>query len=202
MAMDTAKEKNIETLHSAIRQLPSIAPPEQVWFRIEQELGLAEAIRRLPDYHPPEEIWRRLNHELALRPPVRKKRTLFRLPYGIAAAATLTLFAISLWWLASLPGEQVSLSYTTEMSQQMAIPPDWDNENDQFKRILQLAQQSPVVDPSELAVLASELEELETAKQALLALYQKYGDDPDIARKIAGLERERSAVLRQIAGLI
>ena len=101
------KELNHNTLHEALRTLPTYEPPLALWDDIELALdsedALAESVQQLPQYDPPDAVWQHLEAQLDAAAPQKTVRLapalrpLRRRQWWAAAAAVALLVAA--WWL-------------------------------------------------------------------------------------------------------
>lgn len=209
------KQTNHDTLQAAIQQLPQYDPPPELWGEIERALdadaALADAAQNLPRYDPPPSVWQQIETRLSRQ--TRSGRTIRRQQWmpknskqrqwlAAAAAAGLLLTA---WWY--LHPDEPSGSRITHIRQE---PVDavvqaviWEPEDAGFALLTDLcASRAPVCDEPAFQSLRSELDELTAAKDRLRSALGQYGDDPDLAAQLTKIERERSAVLRQLIQLI
>jgi hypothetical protein len=197
----STKEHNRETLQAAIRRLPQYAPAAPVWQRIEHQLEndlvFQDAVQSLPTYAPPVAVWQRI--AAGLEKPVRMRR-LRPAWFGAAAAAVVLLAVGTYWWYTQTPElvEKVQLVYTETETRAAAFKADWDEDETDIAALTKVyAQRAALANLNES--LLSELQELNQAKAAIKAMLTKYGNDPDLIRTIADLERQRSAIVKQMA---
>jgi hypothetical protein len=197
----STKEHNRETLQAAIRRLPQYAPAAPVWQRIEHQLEndlvFQDAVQSLPTYAPPVAVWQRI--AAGLEKPVRMRR-LRPAWFGAAAAAVVLLAVGTYWWYTQTPElvEKVQLVYTETETRPATFKADWDEDETDIAALTKVyAQRAALANLNES--LLSELQELNQAKAAIKAMLTKYGNDPDLIRTIADLERQRSAIVKQMA---
>ena len=202
-------DKNKHILGEAIRNLPQYQPPADLWRKI--ECGLEEdrqdgqwrrRIKELPQYEAPALIWEQIAEEL---PGEQKKvahRKIIRLwPRLAAVAAVLVLLLAGAWWQFGQT-EKVQLAFSQEMTSEAQLIEDWDQDEAEIESVMQLAANSPMENPLDFERLKQDLEELNAAKAELLQLMEAYGKDPKVMREIGEIERQRSAVIKQVVTLI
>ena len=194
-------EKNRSTLKKAIEHLPEYTPPATLWDKLAKDLDnkdtLSDGLSQLPGYSPPPQVWNAISTALEEDPKSAKVRYLqiSRL-MGIAAAGLLLLFAA--FWLQREPAPKVALTYKQETISPIQITMDWDDNEPQFELVLQQLEQLESPTPS-LNKLKLELEELNSAKQEVKVMLTAYGGrDPDLINQLGHIERERSAVYREL----
>ncbi len=189
------EEKNKSTLRQALDQLPQYQPPDSLWGNIESDLERPQPLPldRLPGYTPPPQVWNHLNEALDQNNQRRLRIRRLRI-VGLAAGF---LLAIGLFaWFEARQGPTITVAYSQEPASEVVLTKDWDADEQSFDQI--------TVDPweldrgSEFADLQFELEELSQAKEEVKAMLVAYGGDPQLVRQLSNIERERSAVYRQI----
>ncbi|MBC6993642.1 hypothetical protein QWY85_08680 [Neolewinella lacunae] len=192
------KEKNEARLREALGRLPEYDPPAGVWEDLAAQLP-PELQGRLPSYPPPAEVWNAVSRQLdtAQQPGVeRPLRSLPRLPFRWSAVAAVLLLVLGATavWRGIDPGPKVTYSYGQEISRESTVA-DWDNEESSFDRVL--AEIEARNEPN-LNTLRLELDELTEAKEDIKAMLVAYGEDPEVVRQLAEIERDRSDVYRRI----
>ncbi|HQU59237.1 MAG TPA: hypothetical protein PLU64_08575 [Saprospiraceae bacterium] len=201
-----SKEQNPEVLKAAIRQLPAYRPPDTVWGDIEAALGqmeqeqaLREALAQLPAYSPPESLWETIEAEL---PDVNRKAPRLRaISWASAAAAAVVLLSIA-WFLWPSPDSPFEVSYayeTTTGSNPTLFENDWDEDEPALKKAVDQFSQDPVArqDPAYQSLLV-EWKELNEAKAEVVEIMERYGKDGRLIRQLSEIERERSALAKQM----
>jgi hypothetical protein len=189
-------DMNEQNLHKAIQQLPTYAPSDQLWSWIEAELVLGEAVQELPTYAPSDELWSRIENELPQTANVRRLRPIRVLQ--AAAAAIAILLIVTFWWQQNAaPQEEIISSIAVENPALLAA--DWNEDEAAFARINSLCEQHPFwCETASVQELKAELEELSTAKGAVLQQMQKYGTQARLVHQVKHIEQERSQVLQAL----
>ncbi len=189
------KEKNYHTLRDALNQLPEYGAPAGAWEGVEKAMrpGLGE---QLPAYRPPAEVWNGLSQQLdaAAEPAATKVRRLWPRIAAVAAGLAL-LLSIGLGLGSGIDrGPDISYAYSQEPAP-APIVNDWEEEEESFARVT--AEIAARNEPH-LNTLAHELSELTEASQEIKAMLVSYGEDPNIVRQLAEIERDRSDIYRRI----
>lgn len=195
-------EHNKDNLRRAIKQLPEYTPPPSLWDQIadgleeegDDQAPLKEAVGRLPGYTPPVSVWNKLSRQLDEDQSRKRLRVLRRrqvLQWAAVAAVVLSAVA----WLMYEPGPKVRLQYAQETLQEFKLEVDWNTDEGTFA---QLEDVLAGVNNPEINKLRMEYEELCTAHQDVEAMLVSYGQDPQLIRQMADIERERSDIYRQI----
>ncbi len=205
------KEKNREMLRGALSRLPQYAPPAGLWAGVRRQLepGLAD---RLPSYQPPPEVWNELSAHLQMQqegdgaqvralagkeqqsPRSRSLRRYRPLRWVAVAAGFLLLLTAAYQLLADEAGPTVSYAYQREAAP-TATARDWEDDESSFTAVLNELEHR---NEPELNTLRMELDELTEASQEVKAMLVAYGDDPQVVRQLAAIERDRSDVYRRI----
>lgn len=202
-------DKNKHTLEEAIGKLPQYQPPTMLWDQLSEELEMdrqdvqwRSKIVDLPQHEAPSFIWDNIAQELPAEAPVQRRGKLVRLLPRIAAAASvLLLLAVGFWWQGRST-EKVELLITQEIVPGAEWPEDWQQEDAEIESVMQLAANSPMERPEDFERLKADLEELNSARAELLELMEAYGKDPKVLKEIGEIERQRSAVVKQVVSLI
>ncbi len=195
-------EHNKDKLKEALQQMRSFSPPDGLWEKIsagmeessEDQQVLNEAVDRLPGYTPPVSVWNRLTRVLDQDADQRKLRVLRRRQV-LAWAAVVALLISATAWLWYEPGPKVSLQYAQETVQEFKAAQDWNADEPTFAKLEEVLAE--VNDPT-INKLRLEYEELSTAHQDVEAMLVSYGQDPQLIRQMAEIERERTDIYRQI----
>lgn len=186
--------------------MPSYQPPAQVWERIDKSLALpAEAEwKLLPEYLPPESVWDQIESGLSTKQktPVRSLPIRRLLPWATGIAATMA----GLFWLfqpfrsVGSTGEGVvSISYSREIVDASLLQRDWEQDENAFDMINRLCAASAFTcNNPDMQSLQAELDELTEAKISLEEALGKYGTDIDLIGRLTEIERQRTALLKQI----
>lgn len=199
----TVQEQNYETLRNAINRLPSYEPGISVWNAIDRRLTSEEtldhAIAQLPSYAPPAAVWERITEDLEKPAKVRRLRPVW---IGIAAAAV-AVFAVGIYlWNSQVPEpmETIQVVYKQVEKPNHILKADWDEEDAEMQAVVDaFAQKASFVKQVDDESLLSEWKELNNAKAEIKTMLAKYGNDPDLVQTIAEIERQRSAVVKQMA---
>lgn len=206
-------EYNHDTLRDALRALPQHTAPALLWSQVAavldedgRDAGWRAQMDVLPQYEPPAMVWDQIATTLdrpAEATVVRLSPLRRALPYAAALAA---LVAAGLWWTANADPDGPLRQYTilgTETAPDPALlQNDWDEDEDLIMGVLAAWKALPdTAWPSDEA-LDEELEELNAAKAELLALAQKYGQDPSIIQELKDIELQRTALVKRMATYI
>lgn len=195
-------EHNKDNLQKALGQLKSYDPPKGLWDSIADGLGqeedteevLQEAVGKLPGYIPPVGVWNRLTKKLDEDDSRRKLRVVRRRQIlGWAAVGALLLTTAA--WLYHEPAPKVHMQYAQETVQEFRLNVDWNADESTFAQLEDML--AGVNDPA-INKLRLEYEELSTAHQDVEAMLVSYGQDPQLIRQMADIERERTDIYRQI----
>ncbi|PSR13933.1 MAG: hypothetical protein DA408_04095 [Bacteroidetes bacterium] len=200
-------EKNRNSLKRALGQLPSYDPPAHAWEQLLPRIGeeplpdeapLQEAIGQLPAHTPPAAVWNHLNKTLDEEKSTRHTRLTVR-RRGFAIAASLALLTTVAYWVFREPPPKVSLQYSQEILQQFKLDIDWNADQSTFDR---LEEELASINDPVVNKLRLEYEELMAAHLDVEAMLKSYGQDPQLIRQMADIERERTDIYRQIIELI
>lgn len=176
------EEKNRESLRRALEQLPQHEPPADTWTGLCRRLSLED----LPAYTPPPAVWNELNG--ALDRQEQRSGRIRRLTRFSAAASLALLLGLGGWWYATADEPRVTIAYSQETAPDYATEPDWHEEDALFDQAFaELDDQS----------VQLEWEELEQARRDIEEMMERYGDDPQLIRQLADIERDRSDLYRE-----
>ncbi len=200
----TANEQNQETLRNAIHRLPAYEPDKSVWDAIHRRLTSEEtldhAIAQLPKYAPPAAVWERITEDLEKPATVRWLRPAW---IGTAAAAAVVLFTVGIYFWNTeepTPIETVQVVYTETEQPENTLKADWDDDDTEMQEVVEVfAQKASFVKQADDQSLLSEWEELESAKAEIKNMLAKYGNDAELVRTIAEIERQRSTIVKKMA---
>ena len=200
------KEKNKNILDQLLKQLSAYQPPAGVWEQLENTLSkpAGNGLDTLPQYMPPDEVWARI--ESGLNPTAGQKpkgsivKTILPWAAGIAAAITgIVWFFNNGTSLSSSKEGAVTISYSREVVDATLLQRDWEQDEEAFELVNRLCASSAFTctNPDMLSKQA-ELDELTEAKQLIEEALGKYGTDADMIGQLAEIERQRTALLKQI----
>lgn len=197
------KERNADKLRDALNRLPDYDAPGGAWEQISAGLQPALA-NKLPTYQPAAGVWNAISRELEAAEPARQavpvaiqRRLPLRKLAGIAAAMAL-LVTIGLGLRSGYTSTPtVTLAYSQEPAPAQSLI-DWEEDEASFANAL--AEIEARNEP-ELNALGEELVELTEAKEEVKAMLVAYGDDPQVIRQLAEIERDRSDIYRRIIEL-
>lgn len=195
-------EKNRDILEKLVRQMPAYAPPPEVWERVEQSLEVVpkNGLDRLPVYEPPARVWEQIETGLEGRrkAPLPLRRLL---PWAAGIAASLTGV---IWFSHSAPSPEttsakVTITYSKEMVDPVLLQRDWNQDAEAFELVNRYCSSSPFVcENPDLKSLQAELDELTEAKNSLETALGNYGTDVDLIGQLTEIERQRTALLKQM----
>lgn len=194
-------EQNYQTLRNAIDSLPSYEPKASSWDVVNQRLTSAEtmdnALAQLANYAPPTAIWERITAELEQPAKVRRLRPVW---IGVAAAAVAVVSVGTYFWNIQTPEpvETLQVVYQEVEKLNNVGKADWDDDEADIALVTKAYAQRVSFLQKDKSLL-SELEELNLAKQEIKTMLAKYGNDADLIRTIADIERQRSAIVKQMA---
>lgn len=206
------QEQNRATLQKAILALPSYQPPEGLWNDIEQVLDasasgetLGEALKDLPQYHPPAFVWNRISQSLD-EPTLKKQPRLSIVTASVLSRAAAVAFILVAGYLALTlfnTGAQEKIRYAESIIQSQPIDINYQEDEPMILMVSQAFEESPVArQQNNYAQLSSELKELNEAKAAILEMIESYGEDPQMIKELADIERSRTDVVMKMARFI
>ena len=200
-------EYNRDPLKKALEQLRRYEPEAYLWDHIEQGMTrrqeqdkLQAALTRLPRYEPRPDTWSRIEPYL----PAKQKSPVYRLLFRAAAVAAIFAGLIpALQWLGAFEQEaRVQLIYSLEEAPP-PLPIRWEEDQAEIELIKERFAAIPgFAAADDHDRLLRELQELESAKAELEAAIEKYGINDLLAREMAGIEKERTSVLEEMASQI
>lgn len=204
------KELNTETLHRALAELPRYEAPVSLWGEIclamDADDEFVARLKQLPVYQAPDEIWSNIEAALPEKSEPRKlhiRRSILRW----SAAAAIAVLLAATWLLIQPRPDDMTAEERITVSRQVfneEISAAYhEKEDDAFQLVSELCRErAPVCEKPEFLALKTELDELTLAKTELKKAIDRYNDDPGLAAQFVRLERERSAVLKQMIQLI
>lgn len=198
-------EKNRDTLRQAISALAQKSAPENNWEGIAERLDelhqfdqISAAARQLPKLTAPVASWQHIDQQLnAPSAPVRR---LWGRPWP-AAAAAITMVLIAAWFL--WPQESTSsvkVAVRSETLNASLLNADWGTDEAAFTEVTALYRKHQKTFPSPTGRdWLAELKELDAAHSELKKAINTFGRDAILLNQLADIERERSAILKQMA---
>jgi hypothetical protein len=194
------QEKNRQYLETAINQLPVYEPDEAVWSNIAHELEVQEAIPQLPSYAPPVEVWETIHAQLESEAQEKTGRIRQLRPRWAAAASVAVLIIAGLWlWPKNQSGDQFTYEATT-VEAVFVTQNDWDTDEEALQMVVQTYRNDPLARQNDqYDAMLSEWEELNSAKEEIKAMMDQYGHDSRLVRQLGSIERDRSAVVKEMA---
>lgn len=201
-------ENNRESLLKAIEKLPEYAPPQEIWNAIDEELDvinndqpLQHAIAELSTFEPPETLWNTIEQELDT--PTSKRTTISFSKWSVAASVALLIAAFFAWQSTTNPEAKVEMIYTEIQEVEQEWKEDWDADEEDFQVVLAMLDENDLAkEAPESNRLQSELDELNLAKEELKMAISNFGQDSDLIRQLAEIERERTEILKKLASFI
>lgn len=196
-----AEEQNYQTLRNAINQLPGYEPNTDIWKEINQRLkgeeNLDNALAQLATYPPPAAVWERISADLEKPANVRRLRPVW---ISAAAAAVVVVSVGTYLWNVQTPEplETLQVVYQEVEQPNNVVKADWDEDEADIALVTKAYAQRVSLLQKDKSLL-SELEELNLAKQEIKTMLAKYGNDADLIRTIADIERQRSNIVKQMA---
>lgn len=201
-------EKNRNSLKDALNRMRTYSPDDNLWSDLERKLDEAVteqddtpldlAVEKLPAYTPPPAVWNKLNHTLD-KTQTAKRIQLKQRQRWLAIAASLALIVSAAAWVFREPPPKVTFQYAEETIQRFGVDIDWRLEGDTFAQLEEFMDNTN--DPA-INKLRVEYEELSSARTDVEEMLRSYGQDPQLVRQMADIERERTDVYRQIIELI
>lgn len=199
-------EEQRATLKKAIAALPQYEAPTSIWSGIELQLEIdhkdqliQKTIPQLEVYAAPDLVWEGIQDRLKQNSEPRRISMLNWRRFGSIAAGILVLFSIGygLW-----PSQPSSASYTayTETVDEYLLEADWDADEAAFAQVVKMHDDySKTFHDKESIGLKEELQELNAARKELKSAIDLYGNDHELIRQLAALERDRTQIIKQMA---
>jgi cell division protein FtsB len=199
-------EEQNSKLKQAIKALPQYEAPKMVWQGIHQQLAsdeqdrlIKEAIPFLNDYTAPVGVWQGIENTLVRTSQVKTLSTSKRRRSLMIAASILIVLALGygLW-----PKSYSAASYTVSQEDidPYLLDQDWDADELVFAQVVAMYEEySQTFNDQESTALKAELNELNEAKKELKTAIELYGNDHELIRQLAALERDRTQVIKQMA---
>lgn len=207
------EEKNKATLQRAIRQLPQYEPEDGIWVAVEKALDHADegeqlqsSLRLLPSYEAPQQVWEQIREELDAEDEKTDQPKRRILPYWrqVAAAASVLLLVGIGWGLFSgSDAPTITIAESEALMPVEIVSRDWNADEALFRQVIQRFGEHPLLEADpQIQNLKIELEELNEAKSEIELMMEKYGEDPELIRRIGEIERERSEVIKRMVTFI
>lgn len=201
-------EKNRNSLKDALGRMQTYSPADNLWSSLEGKLDepadeqddtpLEMAIEKLPGHTPPTQVWNQLNRKLDETQSAQIVRLQQRRRWLIIAASMALVIGAAAWVFRE-PPPKVTFQYAEETIQRFGVDIDWRLEGDTFAQLEEFMDNTN--DPT-INKLRVEYEELSSARNDVEEMLRSYGQDPQLVRQMADIERERTDVYRQIIELI
>jgi hypothetical protein len=194
------QELNRKALTDAIQQLPHYEPEEQVWNGISSELDLKDAVQALPQYAPPAGLWSSIEEEIST-PAVERKRLPPLRIYIAAAASVALLITAGLFLMDTQKGSNEAITYHKSVVEgQWAYENSWDSDEQDLMAVVYMFKKDPVArQANTYQELLDEWAELNEAKAEIREMMKKYGQDEQLISALGKIERNRSAVVKEMA---
>ena len=194
------QELNRKTLTDAIQQLPQYEAGEHVWGRISSELDLKDAIHTLPQYAPPAEVWAGIENGIMATPSKRRRLRPLRIYVSAAASVALLIIAGLFIYNTNQTGNEAITYHKTIIEGQFVYENDWDEDDADLVAVVYMFKKDPVAkQASSYEGLLNEWEELNTAKAEIKEMMKKYGQDEQLISELGKIERNRSAIVKEMA---
>lgn len=199
-------ERNHPILQAAIRKLPEHSAPPEIWDKIEdqlridrQDLLIRSGIQKLPDYSAPVNTWDKIQAQLPPKPVrplwLRSGKALRRI-----AAIGVILAGLAWLWTSRNAAPQAVYSSYQEKADPYLQQEDWDADEAAFSEVLQrFEQHQRVFQNPQNEALRREFQVLEADRRELKEAINTYGKSPELIRQLAGLERSRTKIIKEMA---
>ncbi|MEM6320295.1 MAG: hypothetical protein AAF960_21685 [Bacteroidota bacterium] len=188
------KSNKQNSLQQGLKKLPVYDPPESVWNNVANSLVLRGGIEGLPEYEPSEKSWGRIEKRL-----VSAKRKHWQ---KWAIAATILIVICGNWWV----NQQLAPSdftYSTEIVEAKALQINWETDQTVLSQIISICEaKKGICTDDEFQDLEFSLQELDEAKNELKVAIATYGVDMELLTQLEKVERERTAVLKEMMGYL
>jgi len=205
------QEQNRAVLKKAILALPSYHPPEGLWHDIEHildeepSLSLNTVIKDLRQYQPPTSVWNHISDYLD-EPEVKKPTLLSILSSSVLSRAAAVAFILVSGYLVltlfTTNGKE-KVRYAEGVIQAPIIDIDYQEDEPMIQMVSQAFEESPVArQQKDYTQLKSALKELNEAKIVILEMLDSYGEDPQMIKELADIERSRTDVVMKMARFI
>ncbi len=206
------QEHNSQTLQRAIQALPSYQPSEDLWDTIEEELeqGAERSkgwpLDHLPVHQPSPSIWENIARELDQPADKDRPLPLRRMNWRkLSRIAAISLFLITAWLMFIMKsGPKVSYGEASiQASNTLAYKPTAAEDEPMILMVRQAFEKSPLAQQQNTYnSLLSELKELDQAKNDILDMMEYYGQDEQMIRELAEIERARTDIVMKMARFI
>ncbi|MEM6379837.1 MAG: hypothetical protein AAF705_16685 [Bacteroidota bacterium] len=194
------------SLKRAIAALPEYEAPPFIWDSIDAELEndhkdrlIQASIPELEIYKAPTSVWEGIESKLNA-PKERKLNVVmnWRRLGGIAAGLLIILSIGFGFW----PKQMESATYASSVEpvDQYLLEADWDTDEATFAQVVKMHDEyTNTFNDLESLGLKAELQELNEARKELKTAIELYGNDHELIRQLAALERDRTQVIKQMA---
>lgn len=189
-------EQNKHRLSKALPQLSQFLPDDKLWDSIQQKLQegqLNEALQDLPIYEPQQEVWQAISASLPAR------RVTIRWWY--AASVLLIVGLATAWMLNKSPDQSIDFSQEiADMRLQSGQQPETDLA---YQKLVAYCQTETLVcQRKDYKLLKDEYEKLDLASEQLHDVIGSYNTEPELVRQFNNVERQKTAVLNEMAKMI
>ena len=193
-----------DILSERLEGLPSYAPGENIWARIEDALNAEEAISRkledLPLHSPAPGNWEAIEASLPSGLRARRRHRLLYIT-SAAAAAILLLLAIP---RIMRPGQDISVESEIIQGKELSTATSMNLDNkDPMELIRDLCQTgAPVCESASFREKMKLYQELTEDLRQLETVISQLGDSPDIIRSVIRIENLKSSTLQEMIQMI
>lgn len=218
-------EKNNKNLQEILEKMAQYDAPDNVWASIEQRLPLLElknydapdnvwdniahklTLSQLPQHDAPNFVWDNIEKTLQTNVVEKETKTVFlfknkRQILGVAASIALLIcvgFAIFKVLHLTENNIQISTEVVDNQLFKNEIEKSINNDEASFAIVAEFCKTATYVcEKPEFKSLASELNELNTAREEIKVAISEYNTNADLVEELTKIENERSKVLQQI----
>jgi hypothetical protein len=189
-------EENKHILSNALRKLADYVPDDQLWDSIQQKLQedkLCEALQNLPEYSPQPMAWEKISQELP------RRHTSVTWWY---AASVLLIAGLSAALIYS-KGFDKHIDFSQERAD-LRLQADKLPETDlAYQQLAAYCQTETLVCArKDYKLLKDEYEKLEMASEQLHQAIGSYNTEPELVRQFNNVERQKTAILNEMAKMI
>jgi phosphoglycerate-specific signal transduction histidine kinase len=193
--MISRMEQNKHILINAIKRLPEFGPDDKLWDSIQQKLQegrLNEALQNLPVYAPSELTWENISANLP------RKRVSMSWWYAASVALIVSLAA---WMYENELDKQIQFSQEmADIRLQAGEQPETDLAYQKLQAYCQT--ETLVCERQDYRRLKDEYEKLHLASEQLFHAIGNYNTEPALVRQFNEVERQKAAVLNEMAKMI